>query len=135
MKTLRIILPGTALGLVAGVILVIACGGESASQAQTPTRSSVAGTWSLTGVGGLSCVLHLAGTDAALTGAATCQGTSAGAITGDYYNGQLRLNMTVSPTTGAANLIDATVAGGTGASGTLIFAGSVTGVSITMNMR
>ena len=75
-------------GTVCGIVLVVACGGgPQAVGAQTgtltctvppvtcnvaaPGRSSLARAWALSGV--CDGILHLAGTDAALTGAWNCR--------------------------------------------------------------
>jgi hypothetical protein len=158
------------VGIVCGVLFVVACGGgPSKSVAQTtppsggsltcnvppvtvspvtctvppvtctvpqaagPARSAVAGTWSINnGQYGCAGQMHLAGTDASLTGAWFCKTTSGndyiygGPVTGDYSGGRLRLNFTVSYSagygaipTGPVFLLDANIAsGGTSATGT-----------------
>jgi hypothetical protein len=130
MRKIRSVALPLVLGVVSGVILVVACGGMTASEAQTggcTSRSAVAGTWAVTfTVGGtINCVLHLAGSDAALTGAAACTGYDGGPVTGDLAGTRLRLNLNLS--TGGPHLADVIVsAGNTSATGTVALPRSAT---------
>jgi len=136
MLTLGVPLVGTLCGL---VLVVDRSGGTSGAEAQgsvtctlaAEARSSVAGSWALSGV--CKGLMHLAGTDAALTGAWTCTAGTAnsgpppsGTVSGEFSGGHLRLNLTASLQGSFSNapsnsvfLVDATLtAGGATATGT-----------------
>jgi hypothetical protein len=144
MQKIRSLVLPLFLGLLSGIILVVACGVESTSQAQaggSAGRSAVAGTWSMAlpfNGGNYACTLHLAGSDAALTGAAVCNGgIAAGELTGDLFNKRLRLNIAVTNAYGGtADLVDASVANaGTSATGTMMYPGFTAGIPITMTVQ
>ena len=136
-----------SLALVA--LLAVACGSAGASPPSTalstPTRSAVAGSWTLSiATTDPACVgvLHLAGPDDALIGAWNCfstfTGEMGGTLTGETSGSSLRLNLfrglqpgTSFSSTPLPILVDATIAAdgksasGTGVTGSTIFPFSI----------
>jgi hypothetical protein len=102
--------------LLASLLVVSAACDSAAAQStscSTGPRSLVAGTWNLT-VGSDPFVLHLAGTDLALSGAwlLTSGSISSGRAQGDFASGVLRLDrfVTSSGSEGVQYMIDCVVA-------------------------
>ena len=111
-------------GIAAGVALTVRCGGGPAdSNAQSTGRSSVAGTWALAlnsadGTQHCTALVHLAGSDASITGAwvgDACSspygGVPSGLVGGELAAGKVRLNFSISEQTRSLTfLADAAVA-------------------------
>ncbi len=130
-------------GIAAGVALTVRCGGGPAdSNAQSTGRSSVAGTWALAlnsadGAQHCTALVHLAGSDASLTGAwvgDTCPspvgGVPSGSVGGELAAGKIHLNFSISEQTRSLTfLVDAAVASdGKSATGVAVGAAPFNGV-------